>query len=802
MNTFIKAGDILNSRYRILKQLGQGGFGRTYLAEDLNRFNEHCVLKEFAPQLEDSFVLKKGQELFEREAGMLYRLQHPQIPKFRELFKYKHNGKGRLLLVQEYFEGQTYDKLFDYCAQKGKGFSEAQVKKFLCQLLPVLEYIHSIGLIHRDISPDNIILRSSDKLPVLIDFGSIKEIATQAQNQLIGQDDHTDNPYLMGTIIGKLGYAPPEQIGKGMISPQSDLYALAATAVVLLTGKKPQQLISTYSYEWTWQKEVKVSPKLKWVLTKMLSFDPGDRFSSATEVRKILENMSVPKSGNKYPLPTREGTSNVDRSVTQQPSTSRIPIFSRLLSPKNLLLALLAGSILLGSSWWLRNKYLTSVSPTNLTPYSSIKVNSQISKRFSQGEKILIPQVTTAAKESAVAAFAQGNYQKAGSLFSESLKNLANDPESLIYFNNAQIGEEKSYSIAVSVPIGFDVNTAQEMLRGVAQAQNQVNHEGGIDGIPLKVQIINDDNNLEVAQQVATVLSQNPEILGVIGHYASDVTLAAAKIYQLAQLVAISPVSTSVELSNMSPYLFRTVPSDFIAGRGLAKYMLEEVQKQNVAVYYNSQSNYSRSLKSEFATAVVLGGGEVVNEFDLSDPNFSAADSFKQASNKGAEAIMLAANTSTLDQALQVIKVNQQRLSLLGGDDVYTPKTLQIAGEFAQDMVLAIPWHMKNNINTEFVQNARKLWQGDVNWRTETSYNATCALIAAIDSSRGTAHPEPTRTAIQKALSHPNFSTPGASSKISFYPSGDRLKGIELVKVQPSSSNSSSYEFVPVVSQR
>ena len=93
MNTLLNSGDILNSRYRLLSQLGHGNFGRTYLAEDINRFNEYCVLKQFAPQLQGSFVLEKAQELFEREAGVLYRLQHPQIPEFRELFRYRQSNQ-------------------------------------------------------------------------------------------------------------------------------------------------------------------------------------------------------------------------------------------------------------------------------------------------------------------------------------------------------------------------------------------------------------------------------------------------------------------------------------------------------------------------------------------------------------------------------------------------------------------------------------------------------------------------------------------------------------------------------------
>ena len=160
----------------------------------------------------------------------------------------------------------------------------------------------------------------------------------------------------------------------------------------------------------------------------------------------------------------------------------------------------------------------------------------------------------------------------------------------------------------------------------------------------------------------------------------------------------------------MSPYIFRTVPSDYIAAKGLADYMHKELKQQKVTVFYNSQNDYSQSLASEFISAVFFRGGQVISEFDFSDANFSPVDSLQQAMNGGAEVIMLAVNTEMLDQALQVIAVNRQRLNLLGGDGVYNPKTLQIAGEFAEDMVLAIPWHIRDNLDTEFAQISRQLW--------------------------------------------------------------------------------------------
>lgn len=204
----------------------------------------------------------------------------------------------------------------------------------------------------------------------------------------------------------------------------------------------------------------------------------------------------------------------------------------------------------------------------------------------------------------------------------------------------------------MSVPIGTNLNGSSEILRGVAQAQNEINSSGGIKGVPLKVAIANDDNNPQIAQQIASALVNNPDVLGVVGPYASDVTLAAGTVYNSGKLVAISPISTSVKLSGFSPYVFRTVPSDYAAARALANYQVTGLQRKNAAVFLNSQSDYSQSLKSEFVTAVSLAGGQVSSEFDLSNPGFSAAKSVEQATEQGAEVLMLAPDTGELDKAL------------------------------------------------------------------------------------------------------------------------------------------------------
>jgi serine/threonine-protein kinase len=316
-------GQILGDRYAIVRQIGQGGFGRTYLAEDVNRFREPCVLKEFSPQIQTPYVLQKAEQLFQREATVLYKLQHPQIPRFRELFRINVGGKEYLFLVQDFVEGKTYSSLLNDRVQQGTRFSESEVQTFLQQVLPVLDYIHSMGVIHRDISPDNLILTPTlpggvGGLPVLIDFGGVKQVAAVVVSQYYDPD--ASKPPIP-TLLGKVGYAPPEQMQTGMVEAHSDLYALAATAVVLLTGKHPNQLIDTYNLTWRWRQEVSVSPNLGAVLDKMLSSVPVQRYQSAREVLQALNNSPVviaPTVPVSYPEPT-SATVSVAPAAQSQP---------------------------------------------------------------------------------------------------------------------------------------------------------------------------------------------------------------------------------------------------------------------------------------------------------------------------------------------------------------------------------------------------------------------------------------------------------------------------------------------------
>jgi len=277
----LTVGQVIDNRYEIARILGQGGFGRSYLAIDRQKSRKTCVLKEFAPNVVKPQELQKAKELFEREASVLKKIQHPQIPRFHASFSAKIGTKDFFFLVQDYIEGDNYDQLFEQRRGQGQSFSEEEVINLLHNVLPVLTYIHSLDIVHRDISPDNLILRQSDNLPVLIDFGGVKQLpASQGfwRTQLA----------VNATLLGKKGYAPEEQLLQGKVYKNSDFYALAVTALVLMTGKEPHLLYDSFNGVWLWGKEIKVSPKLETVLKKMLAYKPSDRYQKAEQVIKDL----------------------------------------------------------------------------------------------------------------------------------------------------------------------------------------------------------------------------------------------------------------------------------------------------------------------------------------------------------------------------------------------------------------------------------------------------------------------------------------------------------------------------------
>ncbi len=266
---------LLGGRYRPTQVLSdEGGFGRTYLAEDVHKLNECCVVKQFAPKLQGTGPLTKAVELFKQEASRLQQLaEHPQIPTLLAYFE----QNGYLFLVQQFIDGQNLLKEWE---TRGN-YNEIQIRELLLDLLPILKFIHVRGVIHRDIKPQNIIRRQGDGRLVLIDFGASKQLTATVQTKI-------------GTVIGSHGYTALEQMQDGKAYPASDLFSLGATCFHLMTGVRPSQLWMQQGYGWvaSWRQYLNtpggdgiyLSVELAEVLDKLLQPDIQKRYQSADEV--------------------------------------------------------------------------------------------------------------------------------------------------------------------------------------------------------------------------------------------------------------------------------------------------------------------------------------------------------------------------------------------------------------------------------------------------------------------------------------------------------------------------------------
>ena len=271
-----------------MKLIGQGGFGRTYLATDEDRLSTRCVIKQFSPRVQGTKSMQKAVRLFNQEAVRLHELgEHPQIPALLAYFE----QDNYLYLIQQFIKGQSLAQQ----VRRSGAFGETQVQNVLLDLLPVLQFVHEHQVIHRDITPMNILRRQIDNRLVLIDFGVAKQITDASA-------------HMTGTRIGTEGYAPMEQFRSGRAYPASDIYSLGATCLYLLTQTRPDNLYDPLNGRWIWRDQLSqqggaVSDRFAGVLDRMLKDLVGDRYQSAAEVLHDLTHQTVPVGATNTPPP-------------------------------------------------------------------------------------------------------------------------------------------------------------------------------------------------------------------------------------------------------------------------------------------------------------------------------------------------------------------------------------------------------------------------------------------------------------------------------------------------------------------
>jgi serine/threonine protein kinase, bacterial len=271
-------GQLLAGHYRILQVLGAGGFGQTYITEDLHLpGNPKCVLKHLKPASTDRSLLEIARKLFEKEAIVLQQLgNHDRIPRLLAYFE----EEKEFYLVQEYVPGHPLSTEL----KNGAKWDEQEVIELLQEILDILVFIHSQGVIHRDIKPDNIMRRNLDRRLILIDFGAIKQV----RNQPMPAGQQT-----MTVAIGTPGYMPLEQ-ASGNPRPSSDLYSLGTIGIQALTGVNPYNLpTDDNTGELNWEQLTVANPQLIAILQRMTRYHFKDRYQSAMEALQAVQGLTT-----------------------------------------------------------------------------------------------------------------------------------------------------------------------------------------------------------------------------------------------------------------------------------------------------------------------------------------------------------------------------------------------------------------------------------------------------------------------------------------------------------------------------
>ena len=268
---------LLRDRYHLVKGLGKGGFGATFLAADISLpGNPLCVIKQLRPNTENPQFLSMARQLFEREAKTLGKIgNHPQIPRLLDYFE----NRQQFYLVQEFVKGNTLQQE----VKKNGVFDETKAKQVLKEILTILKDIHAQKVIHRDIKPANIIRRELDQKLVLIDFGVVKN---QVNTVAAGNSEQTA---LTAFAVGTPGFAPPEQLAMRPVYA-SDIYALGITCMYLMTGKAPKNMeCDPITGEIDWFKNLKVSDHFVEMLSTMLEVSVKNRYKTADEALSVLD---------------------------------------------------------------------------------------------------------------------------------------------------------------------------------------------------------------------------------------------------------------------------------------------------------------------------------------------------------------------------------------------------------------------------------------------------------------------------------------------------------------------------------
>ena len=816
----VRQGELIGKCYRIVDKLGSGGFSKTYLAVDIRRFNQPVVVKQLEIQQEK--ILEVAKSYFKKEAEALKKLgeEHDRIPTLIAYFE----ENEEFYLVQEFIEGHDLTEelqIDESVAQKEnlEVISEEKLIEILIEILEILEFVHKNNVIHRDIKPSNIRRRRKDEKIVLIDFGAVKETSI-VNTQGMRKQEQT-------LAIGTKGYMAPEQTA-GFPKPCSDIYAVGMIAVHSLTGMHPLKICSdfhTLKLETVWHDLVggeqkttknknKISAYLLAVLDKMIAYEYKERYQTASEVIEDLKQIQE----------------NAKKSQIQSnflPNLNRLNKNKQISSLKQVAILCSAGLglILTGGILFL---YLFPIAQTRVKIQQDACNKVEPNDRLSCGEQFLLSSFIKQSKQTALFnAYQNKDYQAVLNILIEVWQNSKDkDPETLIYIQNTllELQDREYYTLAVVVPAGeSEFNTkegkdlARDVLRGVAQAQLEVNlgildisaiedkltdldllPQKAIDGKGLRIVIADDGSSPKQSNQVARKLVKKTDIIGVVGHYSSQSTLAAVDIYndpdnylssKYIPLPVVSPGTATEELTfNPREVFARTVPKVEYHASNIVDYVIKDKKQNKVAVFYNSKSDFSRSFFQEFQQEfreedpnAILLEFDGLDELDTDDKIQAALE---EAKNQEIEILVIFPDSyisNAVNNSLELITANSKQeepFFIIGGWTLHNPKTLQLGkevlGPLLQDnkFILFVPWHRLKSPDAEFPYSSEKLWDLPIDTSPiALAYDATRAFILALGERE-----DPTRVSVREILKSGELIGQGATGKLAFNTkNGDRL---------------------------
>ncbi len=792
----LQSGYILRQRYQIVSELGRGGFGRTYTARDLDIPDRSLRVVKEIKQPRNPQLLPEAQERFETEVRALHVLGgHPQIPQLFDSFQENDN----FYLIQEYIEGNPLTREFASNPQ----WTQKQVIEFLQDILPVIAFVHEHNVIHRDITPSNLIRRDCARQIVLIDFGAVKEISSLKL---------TRSGETISRTIYTRGYAPAEQLAG---NPQfcSDIYSVGIVAIEGLTGLSPAQDFLTDSQRgdivWRYSTPdrpmVQISAGLEAILNKMVRYNFPDRYQSVADVLRELNSIATLQQ----PPPQLQNLNVLEQLKDKDSIVSR----SHFRRPLLRIAAIIAGCAI---ALFFHNIF---------TPKTCLLVQGDA---LSCGEESLLKSSTPRLKQAGVNEFAKSNYREAFNYFKRSWhEEERKDPETLIYMNNALLKAKKAdyYTLAVIVPVRTneqgraELDLPKEILRGVAQAQTEVNLKlfnyeidrnlNGLDfhknqalkGKGLQVIIADDANLKEESIARANSLVKLSGVLGAVGHYTNAMTAHTVDIYNQNHLVLISPGSTT-EAATEKPrkFFFRTVPRTKVSVEVFVKYLIEKQGQTKVAGFYSTSSEATSSFWEEFRKQFRERGRNIakITEFDLSKSDFDVRKALQEVRQTEKTTIVLSPShvPIAINNAMALFQANLDRNWVVGTGGIYSQNTLEAAAELPsfEKMAAAVSWHHLNSPNRKFLEDTHKLWEGNVSHRTALTYDAAKTLIKAIEEQQ-----QPSREGMQKTIANPNFSATGATGRIQFDKTGDRKNfSPRLVHIVKCSQEKFGVTFVPI----